>query len=52
VRTTRIVYEFAKSRNVEMPITEAVYRIIQGEWTVDQGVAHLMTRPQVQDSWA
>jgi glycerol-3-phosphate dehydrogenase (NAD(P)+) len=52
VRTTRIVYEFAKSRNVEMPITESVYRIIQGEWTVEQGVDHLMKRPQVQDAWA
>ena len=52
VRTTRIVYEFAKSRNVDMPITEAVYKILQGEWTTDQGVMHLMTRPQVQDAWA
>jgi glycerol-3-phosphate dehydrogenase (NAD(P)+) len=52
VRTTRIVYEFACSRNVEMPITEAVYRIIQGEWTVEQGVAQLMTRPKVEDAWA
>ena len=51
VRTVRIVYEFAKERNVEMPITEAVYKIVQGEWNVEQGVAHLMTRPQVQDEW-
>jgi glycerol-3-phosphate dehydrogenase (NAD(P)+) len=47
VRTTRIVYEFAKERGIEMPITEAVYKIIQGEWSVEQGVQHLMTRPQV-----
>ena len=52
VRTTRIVYEFAKSRNVEMPITEAVYKIIQGEWSIEEGVNSLMTRPQVQDAWA
>jgi glycerol-3-phosphate dehydrogenase (NAD(P)+) len=51
VRTTRIVYEFALERGVEMPITEAVYRIIQGEWSVERGVQHLMTRPQVQDEW-
>ena len=51
VRTTRIVFEFAKSRHVEMPITEAVYRIIQGEWSIEQGLAQLMTRPQVQDAW-
>ncbi len=49
VRTTRIVYEFAKEREVEMPITESIYKIISGEWTPEQGVAHLMTRPQVKD---
>lgn len=49
VRTTKIVYEFARSRNVEMPITEVVYQILQGTWTVEQGVAHLMTRPAVAD---
>jgi glycerol-3-phosphate dehydrogenase (NAD(P)+) len=52
VRTTRIVYEFAKSRNVEMPITEAVYKIIEGQWTIEQGVNSLMTRTQVQDAWS
>lgn len=51
VRTARIVYEFSRSRGVEMPITESVYRIIQGEWSVDQGLEHLMTRPQVDDEW-
>ena len=51
VRTTRIVYEFAKSRGVEMPITETVYRILQGEWSAEEAVHHLMTRPQVQDEW-
>jgi glycerol-3-phosphate dehydrogenase (NAD(P)+) len=49
VRTTRIVYEFAKEREVEMPITEVVYKILEGQWTVEQGVSHLMTRPTVQD---
>ncbi len=52
VRTTRIVFDFAQSRGVEMPIAEAVYRIVQGEWTTDQGLAHLMTRPSVQDEWS
>ena len=52
VRSTRIVYEFAKARGVEMPIAETVYRILQGEWSAEQGVLHLMTRPQVQDEWA
>ena len=52
VRTARIVFEFAKSRKVEMPITEAVYRILQGEWTVDLGLLKLMARPEIQDAWA
>ena len=51
VRTTRIVFEFALERGVEMPITEAVYRILKGEWSVERGLQHLMTRPQVEDEW-
>lgn len=51
VRTTRIVHEFARSREVEMPITEVIYQIIEGKWSVEQGLAHLMTRPQVEDAW-
>jgi glycerol-3-phosphate dehydrogenase (NAD(P)+) len=49
VRTTRIVREFSKSRGVEMPITETVFRILEGEWSADEGLRHLMTRPLVQD---
>jgi glycerol-3-phosphate dehydrogenase (NAD(P)+) len=52
VRTTRIVYEFARERKVEMPITEAVYHILQGNWTIEQGVNHLMARPKVPDDWS
>ncbi len=48
VRTTKIVYEFAKSRGVEMPITETVYNMIHGDWSVERGVQHLMTRPIVE----
>jgi glycerol-3-phosphate dehydrogenase (NAD(P)+) len=51
VRTAKIVYEFSKNRGVDMPITETVYRIIQGEWSAEEGLKHLMTRPQVQDQW-
>lgn len=51
VRTTRIVYEFAKARGVEMPITETVYNILQGTWSVEEGIHRIMVRPQVQDPW-
>jgi glycerol-3-phosphate dehydrogenase (NAD(P)+) len=49
VRTTKIVYEFSKARGVEMPITETVYKIIEGQWSADEGLRHLMTRPAIVD---
>jgi glycerol-3-phosphate dehydrogenase (NAD(P)+) len=50
VRTTEIIFPFAESRGVEMPITEAVFRILKGEWSVEEGISNLMTRPIVEDS--
>lgn len=44
VRTTKIIVEFARKRNVSMPIAESVYRILEGEWTVQQGVDYLMAK--------
>ncbi len=51
VRTVKIVYEFARDRHVEMPITETVYRIIQGEITVNEAITYLMARTKVEDRW-
>lgn len=50
VRTTEIIFPFAESRGVEMPITETVFRILKGEWSVETGISNLMTRPIVEDS--
>jgi glycerol-3-phosphate dehydrogenase (NAD(P)+) len=45
VRTTRAVHHFAQARGIYMPITEAVYRLIEGEISIQDIVHHLMTRP-------
>lgn len=45
VRTTRTVYEYARSRGIEMPITEAVHRLISGSVSVRDVMRELMTRP-------
>ena len=44
VRTTGAVRELARRHGVEMPITEAVGRVLAGELTVRDGVRDLMTR--------
>ena len=41
---TEAAYELAKRENVEMPITEAIYRAIKGEITAAQAVELLMGR--------
>ena len=38
------IVELAKQHNVEMPITEAIHSIINGEKTVPEAIADLMTR--------
>ena len=42
--TTEAAYELAKRENVEMPITEAIYRTVQGEITAAEAVEILMGR--------
>ena len=42
VRTTEIVYEYAKRRSIRMPITEAVYQLIRGKISAQQALEHLM----------
>lgn len=44
VRTTRSVHELARKMNVEMPITEAVYRILFEGKKPETAVRELMTR--------
>jgi glycerol-3-phosphate dehydrogenase (NAD(P)+) len=44
VRTTRAARALAAQHGVEMPITEAVGRVLDGELTPREAAAHLMTR--------
>ena len=45
VRTTRSVWRFASQRGISMPITEAVYHLIEDGLPVDKMLRGLMTRP-------
>ena len=42
--TTEAAYELAKREGVEMPITEAIYKTVQGEITAAEAVEILMGR--------
>lgn len=51
VRTTQSVHELARTYNVEMPITEAVYAILFEGKRPDDAVSDLMTRSAKQEDW-
>ena len=44
VNTTQVLVQRAKQQNIPMPITEQVYRLLQGEITPRQGLLELMLR--------
>jgi glycerol-3-phosphate dehydrogenase (NAD(P)+) len=44
VNTCRVLMQRAKQRNISMPITEQVYRLLQGEVTPQQALDQLMLR--------
>ncbi|QFU17997.1 NAD(P)H-dependent glycerol-3-phosphate dehydrogenase [Microvirga thermotolerans] len=43
--TARALVALARAREVDMPISEAVEKILNGAWTLDQAVDALMNRP-------
>jgi glycerol-3-phosphate dehydrogenase (NAD(P)+) len=45
VKTTRSVREFAQLNGIDMPVTEAVYHLLEGQLPVNQIIHELMTRP-------
>lgn len=51
VRTTASVYALAQHYNIEMPITEAVYRILFENKKPADAVRELMTRSAKQEDW-
>jgi glycerol-3-phosphate dehydrogenase (NAD(P)+) len=44
VNTTQVLVQRAKQQNIPMPITEQVYRLLEGEITPRQGLLELMLR--------
>jgi len=50
VRTTETIHRFAQTRGINMPIVEAVHRLIQEEENLDQVLHWLMTRPASADA--
>ena len=49
VGTTKIVYEFAKSRGIYMPITEGVFLLLNGTQSASDTLRALMKRPPVYE---
>ncbi len=45
VRTTNSIWEFAAAQNISMPITEGVYRLLNGKISAQDILHELMTRP-------
>lgn len=45
VRTTRIVHALATRHGLHMPISAALYRVLEGELDVHQALAWLMEQP-------
>jgi glycerol-3-phosphate dehydrogenase (NAD(P)+) len=50
VRTTRSVWKFAQSNRIYMPITEAVYHLLEEGTPVQQVLQNLMSKPAMSDS--
>ncbi len=44
IRTAKVVYELAKSNNIEMPITEAVYKVLYENALPKETLSELMKR--------
>jgi glycerol-3-phosphate dehydrogenase (NAD(P)+) len=49
VGTASSVHKFALSRRIEMPITEGVFHLIQGEASAQEVLHQLMTRPHIAE---
>jgi glycerol-3-phosphate dehydrogenase (NAD(P)+) len=50
VKTSRSVHEYARTRNIEMPITEGVYQLLTTEVSVQEILHSLMTRPSRREA--
>ena len=48
IRTTKAVLELAKRSRVEMPITQAVYNVIHGGFTIEEAIQKLFARDLIR----
>ena len=44
IDTTKAIVKISKQKNLEMPIAEAVNKVIAGDLRADEAVKHLMLR--------
>ncbi|WP_022868230.1 NAD(P)H-dependent glycerol-3-phosphate dehydrogenase [Schaalia vaccimaxillae] len=51
VRAASPILSLARSHGVDMPITEAVVRVVSGEATIEEMGEMLLGRPQKMDGW-
>ncbi len=51
VRTTESAYELSKMKNVEMPITEQIYKVLFKGKSASQAMMDLMTRASKIEDW-
>lgn len=45
IRTTKVIYEMSKEANIEMPIIEAIYRVLYEDSKPSELIKQLMLRP-------
>ena len=50
ITATIAVYEMAEKMNIEMPITECIYRVITTDLNPEEGVMELMTRSKKHEN--
>jgi glycerol-3-phosphate dehydrogenase (NAD(P)+) len=51
VRTAESAYELARQKNVEMPITEQIYKVLFQDKSPSQAMLDLMTRASKIEDW-
>ena len=51
VKTTKSAYELSKKMNIEMPITEQVYKVLFENKKLDDALNELMLRDAKKEKW-
>ena len=51
VASARPILQLARGAGVDMPITEAVVRVVEGDATIEDMGRMLLSRPRKMDGW-